>query len=280
MCHSRPRTRPPARASSGCCFQGARRPAGSRSRRRASSPAICRGSAAVRRFTLAWGVVRALPGRLSVFSVLYSAVYGTFVWARAALNSPTQRFLAWAVVGVASLEGALLEVCPTSPALFAVTAQRKEPHSESTSGVRGARAQVEPSQLGTEPDEAVAAGGLVCGYEGVRRELKQLLNRPYLHRGLWCAPRGPLRCVCSFLQHSPGKYWHFPVKLAGNAAVISKRTRRQSCGPVPFRGKKVLRSLITAAVLPSHRREAMGQPMPTGLLLHGPSGCGKVPRAT
>jgi hypothetical protein len=38
------------------------------------------------------------------------------------------------------------------------------------------------------------------------------------------AQRGA-RCAWSFLQDSPGKQWLFPVKLSGNTAVISKRTR-------------------------------------------------------
>ena len=53
-----------------------------------------------------------------------------------------------------------------------------------------------------------------CGYARLPR------------RGL--PPRVPpwLRCVRSFLQHSPGKQWCFPVKIPRNAAVISVISNR------------------------------------------------------
>jgi hypothetical protein len=61
-------------------------------------------AAVAKKLSKLWAVlltVRAVPGRLSALSVflLKSILYGAFVWARRALNSPKRRFPARAVLG-------------------------------------------------------------------------------------------------------------------------------------------------------------------------------------
>jgi hypothetical protein len=55
--------------------------------------------------------VWALPGRLSALRVSHSQsiLYGAFLWARRTLNSPYQRFLAWAVETAAAAPPPLTE---------------------------------------------------------------------------------------------------------------------------------------------------------------------------